>query len=307
MFHTMADAEEKRDRSGGKKVTGSPAQPEDKTPREPKWLPVRELIADSLPLEFAVTEETRDGRLTKRIRRQNVVCLRGIYPRQEQVESIVAALPDFVESMRLANPTSRVVTLPKTNPSKGPVPERLKKILDEPGEMTIPAFKADDLLQLIEFKMERQDAAEVPTSWKQVSWDEVSPDQMFEVLLSTDDFDEELAHPAECGWAITSELPKLEKGKWDNRILHPRLKENKLQPPTELEQKTLKDSARYVLFRYFDFDVKTGHSYRYRVRIVAANPVFMEKMFPPELAKGETRESPWSELSPVVTVGKSPK
>ncbi len=59
------------------------------------------------------------------------------------------------------------------------------------------------------------------------------------------------------------------------------------------------------LFRFFDFGVKAGKTYRYRVKLVLKNPNggvpprFLENR---DLTKGDTREANWSEPSPQVTV-----
>ncbi|MFO1023177.1 MAG: hypothetical protein U0903_21175 [Planctomycetales bacterium] len=58
-----------------------------------------------------------------------------------------------------------------------------------------------------------------------------------------------------------------------------------------------------LLFRYFDFDVEPGRTYRYRVRLVVANPSYgknVSEVTEPFVAEGETRETPWSaETEPV--------
>jgi len=63
----------------------------------------------------------------------------------------------------------------------------------------------------------------------------------------------------------------------------------------------------YQLFRFFDFSVKPGKKYRYQVKLVLANPNYK---FParvldaknPGLAKGDTRESPWSAPSATISI-----
>jgi len=60
-----------------------------------------------------------------------------------------------------------------------------------------------------------------------------------------------------------------------------------------------------LLFRYFDLDPEPGASYRYRVRVVITNPNLgadISRLEKPEVAQGETRETPWSEASNAVTV-----
>ena len=59
---------------------------------------------------------------------------------------------------------------------------------------------------------------------------------------------------------------------------------------------------RFLLFRYFDFDVQSGKAYRYRVRLKLRNPNFertAEELAGAdmEIAKGEERETPWSNIS----------
>jgi hypothetical protein len=66
-------------------------------------------------------------------------------------------------------------------------------------------------------------------------------------------------------------------------------------------------AARYVLLRYFDFDVRPGRVYRYRAKTISLNPAFGDKNVPREAAEGEERKSPWSEPSPAVTVENAAK
>ncbi len=60
--------------------------------------------------------------------------------------------------------------------------------------------------------------------------------------------------------------------------------------------------TKYLLFRYFDFDVQSGYAYRYRARLKLRNPNFEttpEQIAgaDPEIAKGEERETTWSNVS----------
>jgi hypothetical protein len=54
-----------------------------------------------------------------------------------------------------------------------------------------------------------------------------------------------------------------------------------------------------LLFRYIDFSVEPGHTYRYRVRLTFRNPNFTRKAAEagndPSIVAGETRKSDWSE------------
>ncbi len=62
----------------------------------------------------------------------------------------------------------------------------------------------------------------------------------------------------------------------------------------------------YLLFRFFDYTVQPGKSYRYRVRLMLANPNFKldpKYLADPELAKRQWIEKDrWSEPTPVITV-----
>ena len=84
----------------------------------------------------------------------------------------------------------------------------------------------------------------------------------------------------------------------DPKNLRKRLKE-------DLKRQTA--SGRLLLFRYFDFDVEPGRTYRYRIRLELANPNYeapAERLQNPDSAKGQTRETPWSKPTPPTTVPK---
>jgi hypothetical protein len=56
----------------------------------------------------------------------------------------------------------------------------------------------------------------------------------------------------------------------------------------------------FLLFRYFDFDVRPGMAYRYRVKLKIENPNWErppETLVDPAIALGETRETPESNIS----------
>ena len=63
--------------------------------------------------------------------------------------------------------------------------------------------------------------------------------------------------------------------------------------------------GRLLLFRYFDFDLKPGETYKYRVRLVARNPNYqrpIEEVVLPSVAEGELRTTPWSNETAAVSV-----
>jgi hypothetical protein len=60
-----------------------------------------------------------------------------------------------------------------------------------------------------------------------------------------------------------------------------------------------------ILFRYIDFDVRPGRAYRYRVKLNLANPNYgvpVENAQQISVVEGETRESPWSNVTDVALV-----
>ncbi|TXT28999.1 MAG: hypothetical protein FD138_2488 [Planctomycetota bacterium] len=64
-------------------------------------------------------------------------------------------------------------------------------------------------------------------------------------------------------------------------------------------------TSKYLLFRYFDFQVTPGNAYRYRVRMTLLNPNFkrpVEELVDESIAAGEVRVTPWSEPTPHVFV-----
>ena len=63
--------------------------------------------------------------------------------------------------------------------------------------------------------------------------------------------------------------------------------------------------SKYLLFRYFDFQVTPGNAYRYRVRLTLLNPNFkraVEDLVDESIAAGELRVTPWSDPTPHVFV-----
>ena len=64
-------------------------------------------------------------------------------------------------------------------------------------------------------------------------------------------------------------------------------------------------SSKYLLFRYFDFQVTPGNAYRSRMRMTLLNPTFkrpVEHLVDESIAAGEVRITPWSEPTPHVFV-----
>lgn len=61
-----------------------------------------------------------------------------------------------------------------------------------------------------------------------------------------------------------------------------------------------------LLFRYLDFNVEPGKTYRYRLRFVLANPNFGKRIADagglPHVVEGEIRQTPWSTITAPVTV-----
>jgi hypothetical protein len=65
------------------------------------------------------------------------------------------------------------------------------------------------------------------------------------------------------------------------------------------------EKPKYLLFRFLDFNVEPTKHYRYRVKLIIANPNYkldQSHLETPELAQGETRETEWSKPSDPVFV-----
>ena len=66
----------------------------------------------------------------------------------------------------------------------------------------------------------------------------------------------------------------------------------------------------YKLFRFTDFDVQPGHSYRYRVQLVLKNPnygISADALANPAVKPEPYRDTPWSEASAVANVPPAPR
>lgn len=77
----------------------------------------------------------------------------------------------------------------------------------------------------------------------------------------------------------------------------------KMSPPDIKARLTA--AERLFLFRYFDFDIRPGYAYRYRVKLVLRNPNFqrpLDQVIDKSVAEGEKRETPWSTESTVAVV-----
>ena len=67
----------------------------------------------------------------------------------------------------------------------------------------------------------------------------------------------------------------------------------------------VKSAPAYALFRFIDFNVEPRKTYRYRVKLVLANPNYnlnLSHLEKPQFAEGETRETEWSAATPPVTI-----
>jgi hypothetical protein len=87
------------------------------------------------------------------------------------------------------------------------------------------------------------------------------------------------------------------------KVLDPQLKDEKLR---EYIKKRSQAAGSLLLFRYLDFNVEPGRTYRYRVRLELRNPNFGENIASAggvaQVVDGETRLTPWSEVTEPVTV-----
>lgn len=79
----------------------------------------------------------------------------------------------------------------------------------------------------------------------------------------------------------------------------------RLAAEDEEEEVVEEQEVEYLLFRFFDFSVKPGKYYRYRVKLVLANPNFgMPPQFLEQdaMSKIRTLETEWSDVSPAAPV-----
>lgn len=63
--------------------------------------------------------------------------------------------------------------------------------------------------------------------------------------------------------------------------------------------------TKQLLFRFIDFNIEPGKTYRYQVKLILNNPNYnldLAHLEKPELAQRESRESPWSDPSPPIQV-----
>jgi hypothetical protein len=181
--------------------------------------------------------------------------------------------------------------------------EKLRAVLDPDSTVN-----ADEVLSVVDFKLERQESRGLPASWDELPWHPHSQDQSIEVLGTVDDNDIDVIQPAEMSYVFTSPLPALDEGTWDERVSHPRLKENRL--PAERDRAKVSGGAakrqevvRYLLFRYFDFTVTPGQAYRYRVKMVFEVPSKFGQDI--EFLRN-VQGGPWSEPSSVALLGADP-
>jgi len=134
-------------------------------------------------------------------------------------------------------------------------------------------------VELSDFQIERQQAAGTPATWDDVPWNACSIANSINVLSSCEDFDTYAGPEMISSEALTSPLPHLSDGAWDDRVLHPK--------PMNAGKGPVPD----VLFRFLDFDVKAGQSYRYRVKLLYTAS-----------KTADVQPGPWSEPSTVVRV-----
>jgi hypothetical protein len=270
-----------------KSTTKQPDKTTPKTAREPKWLPLRELLVDSIQIEYktlpAATPKAGSKVADGAVKKRTVVCVRAIFPRDEQIAEIADALPGLG---------------------------------GEAVDTDAPRQFAEEAFEILDFEIERQEAISQakPPVWEKQPWKKVSIEKSIDMLTETTVDEDDFVRATEASPMMTSPLPVLAKGKWDHRVTHPRLKDNR--PPDKKGKDRDKDEVglkreestdKYLLLRYFDVDVEPGRLYRYRIRLTNLNPAFAENDVPPEVSEGEQRQSPWSDPSPVVTVAKSPK
>lgn len=136
------------------------------------------------------------------------------------------------------------------------------------------------------------------------------------------DFGKEATHAPEIPLLVASveeeqklqnEMMKKWKQKQDElisvgtlRSFNPYTATSQGQPTVFVEEEEDAAQVDYYLFRYFDFTVEAGKTYRYRVQLIAANPnvgLAEVAVDNPAIVKEVDLTSPWSDPSNAVTVG----
>jgi len=136
----------------------------------------------------------------------------------------------------------------------------------------------------------------------------------------TEPVDPRYLPPERSGISLVYPLGPLADRPWGPEVCHPRIPvqeatmtgrpraPRRARPDRALSDEDERDGVgqpEYLLFRYFDFDVAPGKQYRYRVRLLLANPNY--GLPPPYLedenaAKVRYLETEWSEPTAVVRV-----
>jgi len=179
--------------------------------------------------------------------------------------AVILLLPDCAQSADAVQPAKiqvRDLVADAANvaldvPDDAPAPARetrpcipVRGLLDDPhsslGE------------RLLDFTLERQEFAKKPETLEDSEWKVVSVDTAIEILDLVTDYQEEVVPEVNTKPVITMPLPQLSDRGWYAIVSHPELQKKKAAKET---------TKGLLLFRYIDFDVKSGHWYRYRVRL----------------------------------------
>lgn len=109
------------------------------------------------------------------------------------------------------------------------------------------------------FELQRQEFTKLPTDPKDLEaaeWKKVDINDAIQVLQSVEGLQEPILPEKLTDAAVTMPLPGLKEYDWAGIVLHP-----------EFRKPNKPMTSRPILFRYIDFTVKPGKTYRYRVQL----------------------------------------
>lgn len=246
----------------------------------PEIFPVRELVASAGRGAFAAAEADSPGEYATRTQGERWVCVTGVVEHQRQTEAFRDAL--WQASHR--------------DPRK-----------DRPD--------------YVYFRVERTEVD--PSRPETIRWGRQNVREMFLRQQSwphygTEPVDPRYFPPERSGISFVFPLGPLEDHPWQSEVCHPRipLSGAALTETSSLHRRgrdnhllnDVRESTQepeHLLVRYFDYDVEPGKQYRYRVRLLLANPnqgVPSHRLEDEGSAAVRVLETAWSEPTAVVQV-----
>jgi hypothetical protein len=272
----------------------------DSATSEPEYLPVEDLIATSSLVFIALAPEDPGGELTGR--GYPVVAVRGVAPYRQQLQAFIKATgfePEVaataLEAIDFSLERQRRLAEDRWSAWEAVDTQRFREVLSGAAsldpEPVAPALCVSAMTCPLPWRLTGQ--------WRSQA---IHP-RLASFLLTDDEIEQEQAFQealalAEVGQAAPNVAAR--------RILQfvPEIWQDVITIDWILQRLTA--TADHRLFRYLDFDVAPGVTYRYRLRLELRNPVRGHAVRTAdnlvEISQGETRLTPWSEPSDAATV-----